>query len=203
MFARVLAVVAIVIAILVGALVLAGNGSASAGAKKVANVYGTVYDYFTGDYFNAYRGFQLNGVNIFGVDSTVFTAPSNVTSMTIGGITTTYVHQSPIASTTPCAMVSPASTSTLAYARVALSIASSTATTITLAKATTAFATTTALAPDTAVAAGAQSTVVASSTLISSVRIFAPNTFVVFGIAGGTGGVSSPVGSCDATFISS
>ncbi len=203
MFARGLAVVAIVIAIIFGLLSLAGHGSVSAGEQKVANAYGTIYDVFTGDYFNAYRGFQLNGVNIFGVDSTVFTVPSNVTSVIVGGITTTYVHAIPTAATTtPCALFSPAATSTLLSAQLTLTVASGTvATTVTLAKGTTAFATTTPLAPDTAVAAGAQTTVIASSTLISSTRIFAPNTPVVFGIAGGSGGVSSPVGICDATFI--
>lgn len=101
------------------------------------------------------------------------------------------------ATTTVCAVKSPGATSTLAFGGVRLDVSSTTASTVTLAKASTAFATTTALGFAT-VSANAQAAVVATSTADSFV--FAPNTYFVVGMAGGTG-TFSPSGSCSAQFV--
>lgn len=204
MFARGLAVVAIVIAIIFGLLSLAGHGNVSTGEQKVANAYGQIYDTFTGDYFNAYRGFQLNGANIFGVDSTVFTLPSNVTSTSVNGVVTTYGRVTTLtaATTTVCAIQSPAATSTLQFGSLKLTVGSTTAITVTLAKSSTAFATTTLL-NSASIAAGAQGTVIASTTESvnpDGLGVFSPSTWFVAGIAGGTG-TFSPTGICQVTWI--
>lgn len=108
------------------------------------------------------------------------------------------------ATTTVCAIQSPVSTSTLDFASVKFIVGSTTAATITLAKAATPFATTTILNTQ-ALAANAQGTFMASSTnlfatgLIGDV-IFAPSQWFVVGMAGGIG-TFSPVGSCSAEFI--
>lgn len=105
------------------------------------------------------------------------------------------------ATTTVCALQSPASTSTLQFGSVQFSVASSTqASTITLAKATTAFATTTSLGKF-VIAAGAQGTVIASTTpTLGDSVIFSPNTYFVVGMQGG-GGTFSPTGTCSANWI--
>lgn len=102
------------------------------------------------------------------------------------------------ATTTVCAIQSPASTSTLQYATLKLSVSSTTASIVTIAKASSAFATTTALSR-LAVGANAQALHFASTTEGSADQIFAPNQFVVFGMEGGTG-TFSPTGVCQAGF---
>lgn len=107
------------------------------------------------------------------------------------------------ATTTVCAIKSPAATTTLALAGVRFAVSSTTASTVTIAKAATAFATTTALA-SVALSANAQGTVVASTTAtgatLDGTNVFAPNTFLVVGMSGGTG-TFSPVGTCSAEFV--
>ena len=104
------------------------------------------------------------------------------------------------ATTTVCAIQSPAATSTLQSAGVKFDVSSTTASIITLAKATTAFATTTSIGTNYAIAANAQAFINAStSPSASAVEVFAPNTWFVVGMAGGTG-TFSPTGSCHATF---
>jgi len=104
------------------------------------------------------------------------------------------------ASTTICALQSPAATSTLLLASVKLDVSSTSASTLTLAKATTAFATTTLLAENLSVAANNQATLVSSSTLVSGTRVFGPNNWVVASMSGGAG-TFSPTGKCQATWI--
>lgn len=99
------------------------------------------------------------------------------------------------ATTTICALQSPASTSTLVRGTILLTVSSTTASTITLAKATTPYATTTSLGAS-AITANGQGYAVASTT---GSHIFAPNTYFVVGMAGGTG-TFSPTGSCNATW---
>jgi hypothetical protein len=105
------------------------------------------------------------------------------------------------ATTTVCAIKSPAATSTLVFAGVRFSTSSTTASTVSLAQATTAYATTTNINTY-AVSANAQATIVASTTgsVAGDATIFAPNTFFVVGMAGGIG-TFSPVGSCSAEFV--
>lgn len=107
------------------------------------------------------------------------------------------------ATTTICAIKSPAATSTLTFAGVKFAVSSSTASTVTLAKATTAYATTTQIGNLVAIAANGQSTILATSTaanIIAQDTVFAPNTFFVVGMAGGVG-TFSPTGSCSAEFV--
>jgi hypothetical protein len=106
--------------------------------------------------------------------------------------------------TTVCAIQSPAATSTLVHGGVMLTTASTTASVVTLAKATTAFATTTNLNRQ-AVSANAQATIMASSSPVLATGaindlVFAPNTYFVVGMEGGAG-TFSPAGSCIAQFV--
>ena len=117
------------------------------------------------------------------------------------------------ATTTVCAIKSPTATSTLSLGGVKLIVSSTTASVVTIAKATTAFATTTRLSRA-SVAAGAQITLtvfVASTTGVygslgqihtadETDIIFAPNTFMVVGMEGNIG-TFSPTGSCSAEFV--
>lgn len=103
------------------------------------------------------------------------------------------------ATTTVCAIKSPAATSTLTFGAVNFVVSSSTAATIHLAKATTPFATTTSLGSVT-LGAGAQGMVVAStSPAAGAATVFSPNTYLVVGMQGGVG-TFSPTGRCTATF---
>ena len=108
------------------------------------------------------------------------------------------------ASTTPCAIQSPASTSTLVFTALQITTASSTATTWTAATSTTAFATTSPIVPNFSLGSGAQgSFVAATSTSVANASgpTMAPNTWVVWGLAG-IGNLTSDklVGSCSAKF---
>jgi hypothetical protein len=105
------------------------------------------------------------------------------------------------ATTTVCAIQSPAATSTLRFGSIKLLTSSTTATTVTLAKASTAFATTTDLGSY-SVGANAQATLVASSSPTSgnTALVFSPNTFFVVGMAGGVG-TFSPAGTCEAVWV--
>ena len=101
------------------------------------------------------------------------------------------------ATTTVCAIKSPAATSTLVTALVRFAVSSTTASVVTLAQATTPFATTTLNGAQIAIAAGAQSTIQASTT--GQGTIFPPNTQFVVGMQGNPG-TFSPTGFCQATF---
>lgn len=108
------------------------------------------------------------------------------------------------ATTTVCAIQSPVSTSTLVFGSVKFIVGTTTASTVTLAKAATAFATTTVLNRQ-ALATSTQGTFLASSTsllasgLIND-NVFAPNQWFVVAMEGGTG-TFSPTGSCSAEFV--
>lgn len=112
-----------------------------------------------------------------------------------------------LATTSPCAIKSPEATSTLTFASLQVNVASTTATTWTAAKSATPTATTTAITTFT-LASGARGTMVASTTYASttpdSINIFAPSTWLVWGVAG----VPVPnltsdklKGVCEASFI--
>jgi hypothetical protein len=102
------------------------------------------------------------------------------------------------ATTTVCAIKSPAATSTLALGSgVRLDVSSTTASTVTVAKAATAFATTTPLF-SAHVAANARAAIAATTT--TNDFVFAPNTWLVVGMAGGIGSFS-PSGVCQAKFV--
>lgn len=114
-----------------------------------------------------------------------------------------------LATTTPCALQSPSATSTLVHASLAVTTASSTATTWTIAKASTAYATTTRLGTF-SLGSGALGTMVASSTqtsvsgdtkTVDDVSVVAPNTFIVWSKAGDTPAGTGLGGVCRAEFI--
>lgn len=109
------------------------------------------------------------------------------------------------ATTTPCAIQSPSATSTLVHASLSITTATSTATTWTVAKATTAYATTTSLGSSIALASGKFGTMTASTTfngLADDTQIIAPNNYIVWGVAG-IGNLTSDklLGTCQAEFI--
>lgn len=108
------------------------------------------------------------------------------------------------ATTTVCAIQSPAATSTLLRASISFKVGSTTASTVDIAKATTAYATTTIIGGG-ALAANAQgtfnaTTTPATGTSLNGPMVFAPSTYVVFGMEGGTG-TFSPTGTCQAEWV--
>lgn len=123
---------------------------------------------------------------------------TTATSLPLVGARTSYTA----ATTTPCAIQSPAATSTLVMASALFTVSSTTASTVTIAKAATAFATTTVLGNAIAVGANAQATIVATSTTANQLAqdfVFAPSQWVVIGMAGNIG-TFSPSGQCSAFF---
>jgi hypothetical protein len=120
----------------------------------------------------------------------------------INGIAQWYWSQTPnTATTTVCAIQSPTSTSTLLTGSIRLSKSSTTASTVYLAKAATAYATTTSLG-SASVSANAQATVVSLKTAAGGDGLsetFAPSEWFVVGMAGGQG-TFSPTGRCTAVF---
>lgn len=108
------------------------------------------------------------------------------TYLSVNGVRHEYRRQAlNTATTTPCAIVTPAATSSLIFASLQIDTASSTATVWTAAKATTAFATTTQL-DQFSVGSGAFASlrVNASTTNSELARTFDPNTYIVWGLAG-------------------
>ena len=105
------------------------------------------------------------------------------------------------ATTTVCAIQSPSATSSLQSAGIRFDTSSTTASIVTIAKATTQYATTTSLGVCNLLA-NTQATCIASTTPTTSqdpIQVFAPNTWLVVGMAGGTG-TFSPAGNCHATW---
>lgn len=89
-----------------------------------------------------------------------------------------------VASSTLCAIKSPAATSTLVYAGYEIAVGTSTATTIDIAKGNTAYATTTLLLTGTAVASGAKANVSWTTAGASAADdIMAPSTWVIVKVA--------------------
>lgn len=110
-----------------------------------------------------------------------------------------------VATTTICAIKSPAATSTLDLSKTGarFDVSSTTASVVTIAKATTPYATTTIIGNQYAIAANAQAAIHASTTAtqqVAATEVLAPNTWIVFGMQGGTGGTFSPSGQCSAGF---
>ena len=116
----------------------------------------------------------------------------------IGGVRR-YFNSSGLATatTTPCAFQSLAATSTLVGGGAKFSVGSTTATTITIAKATTPTATTTWI-HNASLAANAQGTFIVPGATTTN-QIFGPNDWFVVGMSGGNG-TFSPTGVCHAIF---
>ncbi len=121
----------------------------------------------------------------------------------LGGLHTCPVRKAlTTATTTVCSIKSPAATSTLDRARITLTVSSTTASTVTIAKGATFNASSTLLA-SAPLAADAQGTLTASSTAtgvnLDNINIIAPNQYINFSMSGGNG-TFSPSGSCFAEF---
>ena len=123
--------------------------------------------------------------------------------LSVNGVETHYRYSKfNSATTTVLALRSPLSaTSTLDSFVCNFAVSSTTASTVHIAKATTAFATTTNINTY-AIGADAQATIVASTTgsVAGDATIFAPGTYAVVGMTGGAG-TFSPTGGCSAEFI--
>ena len=111
------------------------------------------------------------------------------------------------ASTTVCAIQSPAATSTLTFGSINLTVSSTTASTVIIAKSATAYATTTRLGQG-PIAASAQGTVLATTTIsigTDDVIVFAPSQWFVVSMQTPAGvanniGTFSPTGICEAVW---
>lgn len=132
-------------------------------------------------------------------------ADFNFPCETHNGIQRCFTAVSMVAATTSvCSIKSPSATSTLMANVVTMSVSSSTASLVTIAKGTNTNATTTTLGNAVSVSANAQATIVASTTLANFLAndfVFAPNTYFNVGFSGGAG-TFSPTGRCQATFES-
>jgi len=126
----------------------------------------------------------------------------DTTFYSVGGVTTTYARSAlATATTTVCALQSPNATTTLEGApEITLLTSSTTASVVTIAEATNAFATTTSIG-SAAVGANAQATITASSTATLGKNVISPQNWIVVGMQGGTG-TFSPTGGCVAAFRS-
>jgi len=109
------------------------------------------------------------------------------------------------ATTTVCSIKSPNATSSLVAGAIRFSVASTSATFVELARATTPYATTTLIGTAYNIAAGAQATIVASTTgsAAGEATIFPPNTYFNVKVAWATAATSAsvPSGNCIANFL--
>lgn len=125
-----------------------------------------------------------------------------------GGVRTFRASQSLVQSTTTiCALQSPASTSTLSHYGVRFDVGSSSAMTVYIAKATTAFATTTQLGQSWTLAASSKGFINGSTTatqVVAANEVFAPNSWLNFTVQGGDSGANAtglvPTGLCEASW---
>lgn len=173
MFARGLAVVAIVIAI-IGIFTPVGHMAA-----------GQILDTFSGDYFNATHSFQINGVNVFGTDSSSVNYPSNITSQKINGVTEYFLRGvfNP-ATTTPCVLPLPAATTTLQTYSFNITTGTSSAGSFVMGTSTTPYSTsTTPILSAFSVPAGGQATAMADPT---SNGVLSPSLNLVLGMTNGS-----------------
>lgn len=136
-------------------------------------------------------------VQKFGGTSPDITSPY----INVGGISSWFAQTQSLtqASTTLCALQSPAATSTLVIATLHMNVATTGgATNLVFAKSATAFATTTAItAMNTSVGSGAEANAVASSSMI-----FSPNQFLVVSQSGGSlNSTFSETGVCQAQWM--
>jgi hypothetical protein len=104
------------------------------------------------------------------------------------------------ASTTVCSIQSPAATSSLLFAGIEFDVASTSATYVELARATTPYATTTRIGSTYTIAANAQANIVASTTgsVAGDATIFPPNSYFNVKVSWATAATSAsvPRGSC-------
>ena len=108
------------------------------------------------------------------------------------------------ASTTVCSIKSPSATSTLSLGSITFRLASTSATYVELARATTPYATTTRIGSPYVIAANAQASIVASSTgsVAGDGTIFPPSTYFNVKVSWATAATSAsvPTGTCQGVF---
>lgn len=128
--------------------------------------------------------------------------------LSVNGVTTEFRGQRMYqATTTVCALRAPTNaTSTLRNGNVFFGVSSTTASTVTVAKATSAFATTTLIRTVSIAANGLATFPIASTSAVALSQAqadltFAPGEYLVVGMAGGIG-TFSPTGTCQAEFLS-
>lgn len=131
--------------------------------------------------------------------------------LTVGGVRHWFGRKDTLtqASSTACAIQSPAATSTLVHGSVRLTLASSSASIIQLAKSSQLTGTSTPIGSPLFIAASGQGTLVASSTIADAQAgdfVFAPLQWFTVGIAGADSGDPTPegmapIGSCNAKWI--
>lgn len=130
---------------------------------------------------------------------------SYATYQSVNGVTIFFNRvKMSVGTTTPCTIKSPTATSTLDLASGAsFTTSTTTASVVTFNKSTAPATTGTSLGVGN-LAANAKGTILASttisSTLVDPTKVFAPNTYFVMSMTGGTG-TYSPVGFCQANFI--
>jgi peptidoglycan hydrolase-like protein with peptidoglycan-binding domain len=143
---------------------------------------------------NGYGGVKLGSISSPDIMSPYFS---------VGGVQQWFARGDlKTATTTPCAIQSPVSTSTLLFATLQINTGTSTATTWTLASSTSAYATTT-LGATYSVGSGAKATLSFNGTAGSQqdTQMLAPNTWIVWGVAGtAVRGTSYLLGTCQAGF---
>ncbi|MFA6078108.1 MAG: hypothetical protein WC724_03800 [Candidatus Paceibacterota bacterium] len=150
-------------------------------------------------------------VNIPPIEIPPFNAPSYGSSQpdisspyfSVGGVRVWKARAGLTTSTTTvCAIQSPIATSTLLSASVVFKKSSTTASTITMAKSATAYATTTPI-NTLELSANAQGFLIASTSPIiagtNPKTVFEPSQWIVVGMQGGIG-TFSPIGQCQATW---
>lgn len=190
----------ILIAIVLGVLGLMTGGQSPAPAPQPIAGAASLSSSINGgnvtnfDAVQTNAGFWILGVNVM-----------SSTTASIGGIGIRGAHTTSLnqASTTICALQSPLATSTLLKSSLQLSVSSTTAILVTMAKSATPYATTTLLGSQVNVAANAQVTIVGSTTVAqdgAGANIFAPSTWLVISAQNGIG-TYSPSGACNALFV--
>lgn len=118
-----------------------------------------------------------------------------------GDVLVYQAHRSMVAATTTlCALQSPAATSTLAWAGWSITTGTSTAATIDIGSGATAYATTTNYVSATSVSSGAQGAA-SWGQPTGTTGILAPNTYVLVKTAGAGLGGYTYAGTCGATFV--
>lgn len=160
--------------------------------------FGNVVDTSYFDIFDATTAFKLAGTTF--LSATSFSLPSGVTAETVNGITTTFSRNSALtaATTTPCAILAPAATTTLRSFVFNVTTGTSTAGTLAIGTSTTAYATSTSLQSNTIGSSGVGSVTVSPT---SNLNLIAPSSYVTVGVSGVPYGFTYG-GSCTAVFQS-
>lgn len=142
-----------------------------------------------------------DGLSVSGSSSFTGAMTSSNNTFTQGGVIIYRDTQAfDTATTTVCSLQAPSATSTLTNAAVTFDVSSTTASVVTLAKATTAFATTTQIGLSYTIEANAEATIMAStSPAAGDALIFAPSEWFVVGMQNGVGNFS-PSGDCWASW---